>query len=392
MLWQDSFNPNWLNSAEVVVVGSGFFGLTIAERIATELNRQVTIMEIRNHIGGNAHSYIDSDTGIEIHKYGTHLFHTSNEKIWNYVNSFTQFNNYEHKVFAMSDGQLFTLPVNLQTLSQLHSGITTVRKAEKFLNLEFSKFIDEPDNLEDKAISLVGEVIYQKLIKEYTRKQWQIDPKLLPAEIITRLPVRKNLDNRYFSDTHQGLPLGGYTQWHEKMLKHPNITVQTNTDFFEFQSQIRQDQIVIYTGPIDKFFNYQSGKLSWRTLDFEMETLAIDDYQGNSVINYCDSTEPFTRIHEFKHLHPERLYTTNKTIIMKEYSRFAAENDEPYYPVNTLEDRQKLLSYRKMATKLRNYYFGGRLGTYQYLDMHMAIGSALSMFENELSPRLGKSS
>ena len=371
----------WIREADVIVVGAGFFGLTVAERLATESQKRVAILDSRDHIGGNAHSYIEDSSQVEVHTYGSHLFHTNNEKVWKYVSQFTSFNDYQHRVFAISGGEVFNLPVNLQTLSQLYPGITTVEQAAQLLA---SFPTDELNNFESKAISLVGEIAYNRFIKNYTEKQWQTNPRDLPAEIISRLPIRTNLDGRYFSDKYQGLPLDGYQKWQENMVTNEKISIQLNTDFFDIQSQIDQNQMVIYTGPIDRYFGYKYGVLGWRTLDFETEVVDVDDYQGNSVVNYCDSIPHYTRIHEFKHLHPERSHTSGKTVIMKEFSRFAGKTDDPYYPINTSEDRAKLNKYREEAAQLKNVYFGGRLGTYQYLDMHMAIASALSLYENEL--------
>ena len=365
----------------MIVVGAGFFGLTVAERLASESQKRVAILDSRDHIGGNAHSYIEGSSQVEVHTYGSHLFHTNNEKVWKYVSQFTEFNDYQHRVFAISRGGVFNLPVNLQTLSQLYPGITTVEQAAQLL-ASFPS--DNLNNFESKAISLVGEIAYNRFIKNYTEKQWQTNPRDLPAEIISRLPIRTNLDGRYFNDKYQGLPLDGYQKWQENMLKNGKISIQLNTDFFDIQNEISNHQIVVYTGPIDRFFGYKYGVLGWRTLDFETEVVDVDDYQGNSVVNYCDETPEYTRIHEFKHLHPERSHTAGKTVIMKEFSRFAGKSDDPYYPINTSEDRAKLNKYREEAAQLKNVYFGGRLGTYQYLDMHMAIASALSLYENEL--------
>jgi UDP-galactopyranose mutase len=219
----------WTQDADVVVVGAGFFGLTIAERIAAETNKKITILECRDHIGGNAHSYMEEQSKVEVHSYGSHLFHTNNLKVWEYVNRFTKFNDYQHRVFAIAKGEIYSLPLNLQTLSQIYSGVTSVEAAARLIK-SFSK--EKKDNFEDMAISLVGELAYELFIKNYTKKQWQTDPKKLPSEIISRLPVRTNLDGRYFSDKYQGLPLNGYHQWHKKMINDEKITVQLNTDFF----------------------------------------------------------------------------------------------------------------------------------------------------------------
>ena len=367
--------------ADVIVVGAGFFGLTIAERAARSLDKKVLVLDKRNHIGGNAHSYFDEKLGIEIHKYGSHLFHTNNDKVWDYINLFTKFNNYQHKVVALANNHYFDLPINLSTLSSVFGSKLTPSSARKML--ESFKVFEEENNLEEKAINQVGEVLFQMFIKGYTEKQWGMSTKLLPKATINRLPVRTNFDSRYFTDKYQGLPLEGYGKLFENMVNHQNIQIELNTDYFEIEDFISSGQLVIYTGPIDRYFNYKHGVLGWRTVDFEFETLEVDDYQGNSVINYCDMDIPYTRIHEFFHLHPERTKLDGFTVIAKEFSRIATESDDPYYPVNSILDRDKLLKYRSEVSK-GNVLFGGRLGTYQYLDMHMAIASALSLYETKV--------
>ncbi len=364
-----------------VVVGSGFFGLTIAEQIANRLNQPVLILERRNHLGGNAYSYFDEETGIEIHKYGSHIFHTSNEMVWQYVNRFTSFNRYIHKVKIKSNAQVFSMPINLHTINQFLGQDLSPIEARHWVDQQVEKSDSKSihESLEEKAISLVGRDLYEKFFLGYTQKQWQTDPKLLPAEIISRLPLRFNYDDRYFDDVHQGLPSEGYTKWMEKMIIHPKIALATGVDFFQVRDQISKVQKVIYTGPVDQYFNYSKGHLSWRTLDLEVQKLGTGDFQGTSVMNYGDLKVPFTRIHEFKHLHPERAHNLDQTIIMKEYSRRSEILDEPYYPVNSSEDKKMLSEYRNMQINESNVYFGGRLGRYQYLDMHMAIASALKL-------------
>lgn len=379
---------------DLLVVGSGFFGLTIAERAANELGLEVVVIDRRNHIGGNAYSYNEPETGIEIHKYGAHLFHTSNEKIWEYVNRFTSFTNYTHRVYTNHNDEIYPLPINLGTINQFfHKALGPEQARELIAEQAAESTVDGAANLEEKAIALIGRPLYEAFIRDYTAKQWQTDPKKLPASVITRLPVRYNYDNRYFNDKYEGLPVDGYTRWIERMVDSPLIDVQLETDFFDSSQPLNQKALVgqvpvIYTGPIDRYFDFQHGELSWRTLDFEQEVLPIADFQGTSVMNYADSKVTFTRIHEFKHFHPERAYTSDKTVIMREFSRFAESNDEPYYPVNTSADREKLLEYRKLQEREQDVFFGGRLGSYQYLDMHMAIGSALTMFENQVRPAL----
>ena len=381
---------------DLVVVGSGFFGLTIAERAATELGLSVQVIDRRDHIGGNAFSEDDPTTGIEVHKYGAHLFHTSNERVWEYVNRFTAFTSYQHKVYTNHDGVVFPLPVNLGTINQFFGAAYSPAEARDLIASQAGEFdTKSAGNLEEKAISLIGRPLYEAFIRDYTAKQWQTDPTELPAEVISRLPVRYNYDNRYFNDTHEGLPVDGYTAWIERMADHPNIDVKLSTDFFDESQPINRSATVgnvpvVYTGPVDRYFDYSAGELGWRTLDFEREVVAVGDYQGTSVMNYADASVPYTRIHEFRHFHPEREYPADKTIIMREFSRFAERGDEPYYPVNTPHDRAALLAYRELQDGESDVFFGGRLGTYQYLDMHMAIGSALTLWSNRLEARLSR--
>lgn len=379
-------------NTDLVVVGSGFFGLTIAERCAREFGLNVTVIDRRSHIGGNAYSENEAQTGIEVHRYGSHLFHTSNERVWEYVNRFTAFTNYQHKVYTSHQGEVYPMPINLGTINQFFRsshGPDAARELIRELSAEFAG--TNPENLNDKGISLIGRPLYEAFIKNYTAKQWQTDPKDLPAEIISRLPVRYTYDNRYFNDTYEGLPVDGYTAWLERMADHPKIEVRLDTDFFDDSQEFSKNNVagqvpVVYTGPIDRYFDFSEGELSWRTLDFEEEVLSIGDFQGTSVMNYPDLDVPYTRIHEFRHFHPERDYPRDATVIMREFSRFAQSGDEPYYPINTAEDRERLLAYRPAIKAEKDVLFGGRLGTYKYLDMHMAIGSALTMFENRLRP------
>ena len=384
-----------MTSYDLIVVGSGFFGLTVAERAASQLGKKVLIVERRNHLGGNAYSEAEPETGIEVHKYGAHLFHTSNERVWDYVNQFTDFTDYQHRVFAMHDGTAYQFPMGLGLINQFFGKYYSPDEARQLIKDQAGEFdVDEAQNLEEKAIALIGRSLYEAFIRDYTAKQWQTDPKDLPAGNITRLPVRYTFNNRYFNDTYEGLPVDGYAAWLENMAKHELIDVQLDTDWFEVREQVREenpDAPVVYTGPLDRYFDFAEGELGWRTLDFDLEVLNTGDFQGTPVMNYNDADVDYTRIHEFRHFHPERAdkYPKDKTVIMKEYSRFAESGDEPYYPINTPEDRTKLEAYRRRAAaeaKENQVLFGGRLGTYQYLDMHMAIASALSMFDNKLAP------
>jgi UDP-galactopyranose mutase len=375
---------------DLVIVGSGFFGLTVAERSAATLDKRVLVLDRRDHIGGNAYSEAEPETGIEVHRYGAHLFHTSNKRVWDYVNQFTDFTGYRHHVFTIYEGQVYSFPPNLGSMSQYFGRSLTPQEARALI-AEQAAEVDgkEATNFEDKAISLVGRPLYEAFFRGYTAKQWQTDPKELPGATVTRLPVRYTFNNRYFNDTYEGLPVHGYTAWLEKMADHPNIDVRLGVDFFDVQDQVPPGMPVVYTGPLDRYFDYSEGWLGWRTLDFEQEVLPVGDFQGTPVMNYAAEEVPYTRIHEFRHFHPERDYPADRTVIMREFSRFANKEDEPYYPINTPEDRAKRERYRALARREaaeHNVLFGGRLGTYQYLDMHMAIGSALSMFDNKIAP------
>ena len=385
-----------VNSAgdyDLVIVGSGFFGLTIAERTASLLDKRVLVLERRSHLGGNAYSEPDPETGIEVHRYGAHLFHTSNKRVWDYVNEFTAFTGYQHRVFTKYQGQVYPMPMNLALLNQFFGRSFTPDEA-RALVVEQASEIDTADvrNLEEKAISLVGRPLYEAFIRGYTAKQWQTDPTELSAAIIARLPVRYTFNNRYFNDTYEGLPVDGYTAWLSRMADHENIEIQCDVDYFDVRANLPAGVPTVYTGPLDRYFDYEEGRLGWRTLDFEPEVVATGDFQGTSVMNYADEDVPFTRILEFRHFHPERThYPGDKSVIVREFSRFAKEDDEPYYPINTPDDRAKLEAYRERAraeASERNVIFGGRLGTYQYLDMHMAIGAALSTFDNKVAPHL----
>lgn len=380
---------------DLIVVGSGFFGLTIAERVATQLDKRVLVLDRRSHIGGNAYSAPEPETGIEVHRYGAHLFHTSNQRVWDYVNQFTDFTGYQHRVFAMHDGQAYQFPMGLGLVCQFFGRYFSPDEARTLIAEQAAEF-DSKDaqNFEEKAISLIGRPLYEAFMKHYTAKQWETDPTNLPASNITRLPVRYTFDNRYFNDTYEGLPVDGYTAWLQNMAADDRIEVRLDTDWFDVRDELRAaspDAPVVYTGPLDRYFDYSAGRLGWRTLDFEVEVLPTGDFQGTPVMNYNDADVPYTRIHEFRHFHPERAYPTDKTVIMREYGRFAKDDDEPYYPINTPEDRAMVTAYRELARAEMasgKVLFGGRLGTYQYLDMHMAIASALNMYDNTLAPHL----
>jgi UDP-galactopyranose mutase len=291
-------------------------------------------------------------------------------------------------VWTKHDGEVFPLPISLATISQFYGKSLNPQEARNLISAEISAAGEVgTSNFESLAISSIGKPLYEAFIKGYTQKQWQLDPSLLPSEVFGRLPIRFNFNNRYFNDKYEGLPKDGYMKFLPQIINQKLIKVEIETDYFVNREKYDQADLVVYTGAIDKFFNYSHGLLGWRTLDFKVETLEIDDFQGASVMNYADLEFPFTRIHEFQHLHPERAKKSNGTVIMTEFSRTSGVDDEPYYPINSLRDRNALADYRELASRASNVIFGGRLGTYKYLDMHMAIASALQVFETQIKPR-----
>jgi len=369
---------------KTIVVGSGIFGSVIAERIASVANERVVVIEKREHIGGNCYSRIDPETGIEVHAYGSHIFHTSSTKVWQYITQFTAFNSYRHKVLARHNNQIFFMPINLKTINDFYGLDLSSTDARQFIADEAKKEqIGVPKNLEEKAVSSIGRPLYEAFVKGYTVKQWGKNPTELPASIINRLPVHFNYDSWYFDDPYQGIPLNGYEEVFKRLLKNPNIEVMLNTDFFEIKDSFDDDALIIYSGPIDRFFDYKYGVLGWRTLTFEKQVHQLQDFQGTSVVNYSDEKFPFTRIHEFKHFHPERsgVFKSDKTVTFTEYSHLAGQNQDPYYPVNTTQDREMFTLYSEEAEKCKNVVFGGRLGGYKYLNMDQVIGMALETFE-----------
>jgi UDP-galactopyranose mutase len=375
-----------------VVVGAGFFGAVVAERIANDLKLPVVVLEKRPHLGGNSFSETDAETGIEFHKYGPHIFHTSDESTWSYLRAFTEFNSYRHRGLTTYRGRVYSMPINLGTINHFFQTCLSPDGARALLAREIAKERPErTQNLEDEAISLAGRSLYEAFVKGYTLKQWGLDPKTLPASIISRLPVRYDYNDRYFSDTYEGIPLDGYRRVFERMLSNPLIRVHLNTDFFKLKTEIPASSRIIYTGAIDRFFDYRFGSLSWRTVLLEKKVHNVVDYQGTSVMNYADVEVPYTRIHEPKHFHPERkeYWERPPTLAFIEYSRSATSSDEPYYPVNTEEDKKNLELYRKEGEKLGDrVVFGGRLATYKYLDMHQVIGAALVTYKREIKAKI----
>lgn len=388
-----------MTSYDLIVVGSGFFGLTVAERAASQLGKKVLIVERRNHLGGNAYSEAEPETGIEVHKYGAHLFHTSNERVWNYVNQFTDFTDYQHRVFAMHDGTAYQFPMGLGLINQFFGKYYSPDEARQLIKDQAGEFdVDEAQNLEEKAIALIGRPLYEAFIRDYTAKQWQTDPSELPASIIKRLPVRFNYNNRYFKDTWEGLPADGYTAWLERMIDDPRITVKLETDFFDETQPLNKRALleagvpVVYTGPVDRYFDYDLGELKWRTVDFKEVRYDEGDHFGCAVMNFSDADVPYTRAIEFKNFNPERAaeQNPNKTVVWEEYSRFANRDDEPYYPINTDEDKALYAQYKAKAADEPNVVFGGRLGTYAYYDMDQVFNQALISYEKQVEPLLKK--
>ena len=364
---------------DYLIVGAGLFGAVFAHEAALK-GKKVKVIEKRNHIAGNI--YTREEEGIQVHEYGAHIFHTSDKEIWDYVNQFAEFNRYTNSPVANYKGEIYNLPFNMNTFNKLW-GVVTPAEAQAKIDEQRAVLNGKtPENLEEQAISLVGTDIYEKLIKDYTEKQWGKPTTELPAFIIRRLPVRLTYDNNYFNDTYQGIPIGGYTQIVEKMLDHENIDVETNVDFFVNKEQYLKDfPKIVFTGMIDEFFDYKLGELEYRSLHFENETLDMENYQGNAVVNYTDAETPYTRIIEHKHF---EFGNQAKTIITKEHSKTWEKGDEPYYPVNNDRNNHLYKSYKKLADEQGNVIFGGRLGHYRYYDMHQVIGATLQCVRNEL--------
>jgi UDP-galactopyranose mutase len=372
---------------DLIVVGSGIFGAVTAEQASRE-GFKVAVVESRNHIGGNCYTEDDPETGINVHKYGPHIFHTSNERIWKYINQFTEFNNYHHRVRGVWNDRSYGIPITLDTINSFFNENFTPAEAERFID-SICTHNDDPTNFEEQALARIGPQLYNAFIRGYTIKQWEKNPTLLPASVARRLPVRYNYNDSYYYDKWQGIPVDGYTPIFERMLNHENIQVFLNTDWFSVADQAGNIPVV-YTGPIDRFYNYQHGRLTWRTLDFKFEVKETGDYQGIAAMNFPSQAVPYTRCIEHRHFHPERDYPKDRTIINYEYSRTAEPGDTEYYPVNTDEDKTRFELYRTQADQEPNVVFGGRLGEYMYYDMHQVIGSALSAYEKKVKIKLTK--
>ena len=360
---------------DYILVGSGLYSGVFAW-FAKQKGKKCLVLEKRDHIGGNV--YCENTEGIHVHKYGAHIFHTSNKEVWQFVNSLAEFNRYTNSPVANYKGEMYNMPFNMNTFSKMWN-ISTPAEAKKIIEEQKKEITGEPKNLEEQAISLVGRDIFEKLIKGYTEKQWGRDCKDLPAFIIKRLPLRFTYDNNYFNDRYQGIPIGGYTPIVEKMLAGADIL--TNTDYFEF---IKEHPDVadktVFTGQIDAFFDYKLGVLEYRSVRFETEVLDCENYQGNAVVNYTEREVPYTRIIEHKHF---EFGKQPKTVISREYSSEWKKGDEPYYPVNNERNNQMYQEYQKLAETVPNVIFGGRLGQYKYYDMDKVIAAALETVQNE---------
>jgi len=358
---------------KVGIIGAGFSGAVIARELASA-GHQVDVFESRSHLAGNCHTERDAQTEVMVHRYGPHIFHTSNEIVWNYIRQFDEFMPFTNRVKAIAKGRVYSLPINLLTINQFFGKTFSPSDAETFISSVGDKTILEPRTFEEQALRFVGKDLYEAFFKGYTLKQWGLYPAELPASILKRLPVRFNYDDNYYNSTFQGMPRHGYTFIVERILDQPNITVHLNSKFV--RDMVDGFDHVFYSGPIDDWFDFNEGRLGYRTLDFVTERYD-GDYQGNAVINYCDQDIPWTRISEHKHF---AYWEGHKsTIIYKEFSRNCTDSDTPYYPIRMVNDKAHLSRYVDKARTEKKITFVGRLGTYRYLDMHITIAEALDV-------------
>jgi UDP-galactopyranose mutase len=367
---------------DYIVVGAGFFGSVIAERIAGQSSYSVLVIDKKTHIGGNCYSEIDQETGIEYHKYGPHIFHTSSKRVWQYIRKFTDFNSYSHKVLSYYKGSVYTLPINLFLINKFFNINLSPQEAEYFIKSKQKKK-HKISNFEDLALASIGRDLYTAFIKDYTYKQWGRDPHTLPADNFSRIPIRFSYHDSYYDDIWCGIPLEGYKKIFERMLSNKNIDLLLSTDYFEINKNIRFRRKLIYSGPIDKYFSYSEGRLNYRTAVLTYEIHNVKDYQGTSVMNYPERRYEYTRTIEPKHFHPERK-CKNVTLIQKEFPGEDHEGINPLWPVNTESDRKRLLRYQALARKEKNVIFGGRLGMYRYFDMDDVIELALETFKRKI--------
>lgn len=359
------------------IVGAGFAGAVIARSLAETGNFTVTVFDTRNHIAGNCHTERDPETGIMVHRYGPHIFHTNNEQVWNYICQFGTMMPFVNRVKAVSKGQVYSLPINLMTINQFYKKHLNPSEAKAFIENIGEKGIADPQTFEEQALKFLGKELYEAFFYGYTKKQWGIEPCELPSSILKRLPVRFNYDDNYYSSKYQGIPEEGYTKIIEKILSHNAINLKLNTVFRTQDSDAFEH--TFFSGPLDSYFAFREGRLGYRTLKFKEER-ANGDYQGNPVINYTDEDVPYTRTTEHKHFTPWEQH--DKTIVFREFSSLCGQNDVPYYPIRLANDKSLLEKYVKLANQTSNVTFVGRLGTYRYLDMHQVIAEALETAAN----------
>lgn len=362
-----------MNKYDIIIIGAGLSGAVLAERYANELKKKVLIIEKRSHIAGNCYDYINSD-GILVSKYGAHIFHTSNEEVWKYVQRFSKWSKYQHKVYSKVDDKLVPIPVNIKTVNTIMgTHIKNSEEMSKWLQ-DNTEHIENPKNSEEVALNRVGKVLYEKLFKNYTKKQWNRLPSELDPSVLARIPVRDNFNERYFDDPYEGIPINGYTKLVESMLSNPLIEVRLNTDFFDIRHELQTYEKLFYTGPIDRFYENKYESLEYRSIEFKFETLLLESFQENSVINYPSEDVAFTRIVEYKKLYDQK---ADKTTISKEYPTSVGE---PYYPIPNEKNHLIFEKYKKLADLEKNIYFVGRLANYKYFNMDQAISNALTLF------------
>jgi UDP-galactopyranose mutase len=376
-----------MNKKNILIVGAGFSGAVCAREIAENSDYKIEVIDKRNHIAGNCFTSKDDETGIMEHIYGPHIFHTSNKKVWDYINKYGEFNNFVNRVKSSSSRGIYSMPINLHTINQFFSKKFNPTEAQEYVNKISDKSIKDPQNFEEQALKFIGKDLYFEFFYGYTKKQWGVEPSTLPASILKRLPVRFNYNDNYYNSIYQGIPVGGYTQIIKNILNHKSINVSLNTSFCK--DDIKNFDHVIYTGPIDAFFDFQFGRLGYRTVFWERQMLN-GDFQGNAVINYPETSTNYTRVHEHKHFTPENSF--DKTIIYTEYSKETEFNDEPFYPKRLSSDMEIFEKYKSAALNLdlnNNVSFLGRLGTYRYMDMHNVIEEAMG-FSSEFIKKINR--
>jgi UDP-galactopyranose mutase len=361
--------------AKILIVGSGFSGAVVAQQLAAHSDHRILVVDERSHIAGNCYTERDVATGVMVHVYGPHIFNTSNRPVWDYVRRFGEFGAYTNRVKAVTDRGVFTLPINLLTINQLFGKVFNPREAEAFVKTLSDTSIGEPANFEEQALKMLGRTIYETFLRGYTLKQWGCDPKELPTSVLKRLPVRFNYDDNYYTSRYQGIPINGYTALIHNMLADAKITLKLKQKYDP--SWNRDFDYVFYSGPLDAYFDFKIGRLGYRTVTFEPEIFNGSDYQGNPVINYCQASVPYTRIHEHRHFTPWEEHTSS--IFFREYCGETGPDDVPFYPKQLRADVALLAKYRELAENEEKISFIGRLGTYRYMDMHHVIGEAIDI-------------